>query len=252
MELSGEVDELALLRFEKEALGIYISAHPMTSYPGLPEAASCQIAQVDDHYRELAQSEPGRVKVVLSGLIQNVVKRPTRKGSMMARFELADESGSREVVAFSRRYDEIAHLLEEDKPAVLVAEVSEDGEATRLVAERLIRWDLRGQGDEANTAPEVAVLRFDLDRVAQLQLLELRSLLDDLSGRTPVRLEVKSEDGRYLYQPDGVRVDAHLLDELRSACPWLRVGLTIDRQALLAKKASRPFGPREVPVEVPF
>src|SRR5690606_38820230 len=87
LEDPGEVDELALLRFEKEALGIYISAHPMASYPGLPEAASCQIAQVDDHYRELAQSEPGRVKVVLSGLIQNVVKRPTRKGSMMARFE---------------------------------------------------------------------------------------------------------------------------------------------------------------------
>src|SRR5690606_7234008 len=33
LEDPGEVDELELLRFEKEALGIYISAHPMASYP---------------------------------------------------------------------------------------------------------------------------------------------------------------------------------------------------------------------------
>src|SRR5690606_1244942 len=159
----------------------------------------------------------------------------------------------REVVAFSRRYDEIAHLLEEDMPAVLVAEVSEDGEATRLVADRLIRWDLRGQEGAGNGVPEVAVLRFDLGSVAKHQLLELRSLLDDLSGRTPVRLEVKTGDGRYLYQVDSVRVDQQQLDELRSACPWLSAGLTIDRQALLAQKTQRPYGQKkEVPVEVPF
>src|SRR5690606_26295131 len=120
------------------------------------------------------------------------------------------------------------------------------------VAERLIRWDLRGEGDAANAAPEVAVLRFDLDQVARLQLLELRSLLDDHSGRTPVRLEVKSDEGRYLYQVEGVRVDAESLEELRSACPWLKVDVTIDRQALLAKRATRQFGPREVVAEVPF
>src|SRR5690606_31533267 len=146
-----------------------------------------------------------------------------------------------EVVAFSRRYDEIAHLLEEDKPAVLVAEVSEDGDATRLVADRLIRWDLRGQDDEGNAAPEVAVVRFELDQVAKHQLLELRSLLDDFSGRTPVRLEVEARDARYLYQVDGVRVDDSQLDELRNACPWLSVGLTIDRQALLAHKSTRQY-----------
>ena len=246
------IDELELLRHEKEALGVYISAHPMASYPGLSEAASCHVAKLDEHYRALSQSEPGRVKLVLSGLIQNVVKRPTRKGSMMARFEIADESGSREVVAFSRRYEEIAHLLEEDKPAVLVVEVSDDGEGTRLVADRLIRWDLRKSGDEAGTAPEVAVLRFDLEQVAKHQLLELRSMLDDFSGRTPVRLEVKADDGRYLYQVDGVKVDSEMLDELRGVCPWLSVGVTVDRQALLARKSPRQFGPRETPVEVPF
>ena len=253
LERPAAIDELELLRFEKEALGIYLSAHPMASYPGLSEAASCTIAKLDEHYQALDAGQGGRVKVVLAGLIQNVVKRPTRKGSMMARFELADESGSREVVAFSRRYDEIAHLLEEDMPAVLVAEVSEDGDATRLVADRLIRWDLRGQEGAGNGVPEVAVLRFDLGSVAKHQLLELRSLLDDFSGRTPVRLEVKTGDGRYLYQVDSVRVDEQQLDELRSACPWLSAGLTIDRQLLLAQKTQRPYGQKkDAPVEVPF
>ena len=237
LEPVADVNELDLLRFEKEALGIYISAHPMASYPGLTEAASCTAAGVARHYREhAADAHNGRVKVVLSGLIQSVVKRPTRKGTMMARFELADESGSNEVVVFGRRFDEIAPLLEEDRPAVVVVEVTDEGEGLRLMAERVIRWDLR-DSEDGPAPPEVALLRFDLDEVNQPQLLELRSLLDEVSGRVPVRLELQDAAGAtYLYQVDGVRVAEDKLDDIRESFPWLDIDMTIDRHALLAER----------------
>ncbi len=248
----GGVSELEMLRHEKEALGIYLSSHPMASYPGLVEAATCSVAEVDAHYASAAAAGgPGRVRVALAGLVQSVVKRPTRKGTMMARFEIADETGSREVVVFGRTYDEVAPQLEEDAPVVLVAEVSEDGEATRLVAERLLRWDKRG---ELGTAvPEVAVVRFELEHVAEHQLLELRSVFDELAGRTPVRLDVSVGGGRYLYQVEGAAVDASRMAELRATCPWLSATVTVDKHALIAQ---RPNGfdrrPKEPPVEVPF
>ncbi|MFO7546482.1 MAG: hypothetical protein R6W77_13400, partial [Trueperaceae bacterium] len=150
-----------------------------------------------------------------------------------------DESGSREVLAFGRTYDDVAPLLEEDAPAVAVVDVSEDGESVRLIANRLIRWDRRGE--DGHAAPEVALLSFDLHEVAPNQLLELRSLLDEHAGRTPVRLEVAAPQGRVLYQVEGVGVDAESLATLESSCPWLRTRVTVDRKALLAER-SNGFG----------
>src|SRR5690606_12577253 len=84
----------------------------------------------------------------------------------------------------------------------------------------------------------VALLSFDLHEVAPHQLLELRSLLDEHAGRTPVRLQVAAPQGRVLYQVEGVRVDAEALTALESTCPWLRTRVTVDRQALLAERSN--------------
>jgi DNA polymerase-3 subunit alpha len=248
LEPAGELSELERLRMEKEALGLYISAHPMRSYPGLAEAASCPVDAIERwlHEQRAAGEHSGRLKAVLSGILQNVAKRPTRKGTMMARFEIADESGAREVVAFSRVFDEIADALLEDAPVVLVAEVSEEDEAVRLVADRLIRWDAR------EGVPEVAVLRFDPREIAPHQLLELRSLLDETAGTTPVQLRFESERGLVTWAAEGVTVNAQRLTEIEDACPWLRAGVTVDRGRLLADRgtgAPRAAAPR---VDVPF
>ena len=229
----GDLDRL---RMEKEALGLYISAHPMGSYPGLAEAASCRAADLEGWLaeRRAEGATGGRLRAVLSGIVQNVVKRPTRKGSMMARFEVADESGAREVVAFSRVFDEIAAHLEEDAPVVLVAEASEEEDAVRLVAERLIRWDARG------AVPEVAVLHFDPFEIGEHQLLELRSLLDERAGTTPVQLRFRSPRGHVTWAAEGVRVDPGALEDLEAHCPWLTTRVTVDRARLLAAERPAP------------
>jgi DNA polymerase-3 subunit alpha len=252
LEPGTPLSKLELLRFEKEALGLYISDHPMNSYPGLAEAASCPVDQIEAWCRETlrASGSKGRCKVALAGILQNVVKKPTKKGSMMARFEIADESGSREVVAFSRTYEEIADLLSADAPVVLVAEASEDGDSIRLVAERLIRWDHR------ESLPEVAVIEFDLDRIDPNLLRDFRSQVDEIAGITPVKLRVKAECGTALYATDGIRVDKAMLRELEASCPWLKATVTIDRDALLRERANgeryRQGKGASAALEVPF
>ena len=221
---------LEQLRFEKEALGLYLSSHPMATYPGLAEAATVPVAHVDVAFERQRSELPGggRLKLVLAGMLQNVTKRPTRKGSMMARFEIADESGAREVVAFSRTFEEIQGLLENDVPAVVVVEASEDGDGVRVIADRLIRWDQRGVGG----VPEVAVLSFDVTSLGEHQLLELRSSLDEHAGATPVQLRVRGPEGTVYYALDGVRVDPAGLPALRETCPWLQARVTVDAAAL--------------------
>ncbi len=254
---TAPMNELELLRLEKEALGLYISSHPMQSYPGLSAAASCSVDGVESCFRR--QLEPGlrgRVRLALAGILQNVLKRPTKKGSMMARFEIADETGSREVVAFSRVYDEISDLLADDAPVVLVAEVSEDGDALRLVAERLIRWDAHSD------LPEVAIIEFDLDALRPDQLAELRSYLDEYSAgdknSLPVQLRFLSESKRYFFNPDGVIIAGDKLKDLENHCPWLQASVTLNTDKLLRSVPASPYqrtASRAAPppsVEVPF
>ena len=252
LEQSEPLSELELLRFEKDALGLYISSHPMQSYPGLSAAASCNVDDVEAWYKAQTRDAfvPGRMKVALAGILQNVVKKPTKKGTMMARFEIADESGSREIVAFSRTYDEIADLLAEDAPVVLVADISsEDESSVRLIADRLIRWDQRAN------LPEVAIVEFDFTDVSQHHLIELRSFVDELAGITPIRLRFNTPKGVYNYATDNIRIDKDRLRELEVSCPWLRTTLTIDRDKLLRERPGPVYGykePQAAPADVPF
>ena len=245
-----KLSDLELLRMEKEALGLYISSHPMQSYPGLVEAASCPVGEVEVWFREQPRETMyrGRTKVALAGILQNVVKKPTKKGTMMARFDLADETGSREIVAFSRTYDDIADLLTNDAPVVLITELSEDGDSVRLVADRLIRWD-----HKANL-PEVVVLQFGLETLTPDHLAELRSFLDEYSGITPVRLRFTSPEGLVTYDTDGIRVDKARLDALRDVCPWLKTAVTLDTDKLLNVRQETHYSAPPPPpsTEVPF
>ncbi len=242
LESATPLTPLELLRFEKDALGLYLSSHPMATYPGLAEAATVKVAELEGWFRSTATaSTPERRKVVLAGLIQSVVKRPTRKGTMMARFEIADETASREVVAFSRVFDEIAPHLVEDAPAVLVCEVSEDADTIRLVADRLIRWDERTPG----SVPEVAVVRFDLGQVADHQLEELRSHFDELSGHVPVELRVRAPEGVVRFAVEGARIDPTALPTITEACPWLDAALTVDTRSLMEAESRNGFGRKD-------
>nr|MDQ3398508.1 DNA polymerase III subunit alpha [Deinococcota bacterium] len=243
---------LELLRMEKEALGLYISDHPMNSYPGLADAASCPMSELEGWCKSnmMDTARGQRCRVALAGILQNVVKRSTKAGTMMARFELADESGAREVVAFSRAYEELADRLVEDAPAVLVAEVSQEGDSLRLVAERLVRWDERG------SLPEVALVEFDLDETSDAMLLDLRSWLEDCAGTLPLRLKLRAGGGTALYATDGLRVDKDKLMALENACPWLKTSLSINRDTLLRERggAKPPWGQPQAKVgsDIPF
>lgn len=239
---SEPLSELDLLRMEKEALGLYLSDHPMNQYPGLGASASCPMAELERHVQRSTPLLQGatngrRTRVALAGLIQSVSKRPTRKGGMMARFELADASGSRELVVFGRTFDEIAPKLIEDAPAVVIAEIGEDDENLRLIAERLFLWE------ERSSAPRVALLAFEPETLAEHQLLELRSLLDDRSGVVPVRLAIRGREGVTHLAPENLRVDEAALPEVTGALPWLKAEVAIDVLSMLEEKPRQRFGP---------
>jgi len=237
------LSRLELLRMEKDALGLYISDHPLNSYPGLAAVAHCPVDQVEVWFRWQQSARPGqRCQVILAGLVQDIAKKPTKKGGMMVRFKLADESGSREVMAFSRVYDEIAEQLAEEIPVIAVIEASEDGESLRLAVERLIVWE------ERRSLPQIALLMFDLAQVDEHLLVDLRSRLDEVAGRTPLQLQVRTPQGVVTYAAEA-RGEAERLVELEASYPWLKTALSVDRVSLLQGRNGRALASKP---EVPF
>jgi DNA polymerase-3 subunit alpha len=224
---------LDLLRMEKESLGLYISAHPMGSYVGLSEAATCSVAELEQ--QSSGDNTQGRSRLVLSGLLQNVTRRTTRKGTLMARFDIADQSGSHEIVAFSRTLEEYDELLEEDAPAVLVVDVSSDGDGLRIVLDRLYRWDNQKE------FPQLALISFDSSELQETQLRTLRTELENNSGSIPITFRVTTEFGTFDYSLEGLGVNPRKLSSIVATLPSIRIVITADRERLIkARRGHRP------------
>lgn len=220
------LDAITQLRMEKEALGIYVTGHPLSRYQGLREAASCTLEELPQAFAE--QKGPGRVRLLLAGMVEGIVRKPTRSGGMLVRFTLADETGAVEVVAFGRAYDKISPRIAEDSAVLAVVEVEPDGEgeSLRVVAQEVFPYN------ELEGLPRVLELELDLALVDEEKLLELRSRLDEVAGPLPVQMKVRGPGGVAIVEAREVRVAEQAIDAL-CGLDWLEARLIPDREVLL-------------------
>lgn len=119
-----------LLAMEKEALGLYISGHPLFEYR---EVFGRQTTATVAEAREMGPDSP----VVLGGMITAVKKITTRKGELMARCLFEDLTGSCEVVFFTRVYQEYKKLLKPDQVVILRGRVNVGDEEVKITAEEV-------------------------------------------------------------------------------------------------------------------
>ena len=101
-----------LLAKEKEVLGIYLSGHP------LDEHYEQWIANITAKSGDFRQNEDGSPlkdgeTATVSGMIQAVTVRTTRKKKQMACLVLEDLIGSLEVVIFPEQYEKYKSFLRE-------------------------------------------------------------------------------------------------------------------------------------------
>jgi len=221
------LDALTELRMEKEALGIYVTGHPLSRYQGLREAASCTLEELPQAYAE-QKDRRSQARLLLAGMVEGIVRKPTRSGGMLVRFTLADETGAVEVVAFGRAYEKISPRIAEDAAVLVLAEVEPDGEgeSLRVVAQDVFPYS------ELEGLPRVLELELDLALLDEEKLLELRSRLDEASGPLPVQLKVRGPGGWAMIEAREVKVSEQapgLLQDL----DWLEARLIPDREMLL-------------------
>jgi DNA polymerase III subunit alpha len=224
---ASPLDEITMLRYEKEALGIYVSGHPVLRYPGLREVASCSLEELPEFVRGF----PGKPRVLLAGMVEGVARKPTRSGGMMARFTLSDEIGALEVVAFGRAYEGVSPKLKEDTPLLVLAEV-EKGEELRVLAQAV--WTL----EEVLEAPRALEVEVDHALLDEKRVAHLKSLLDEHPGSLPLYLRVQGPFGEALFALREVRVGEGVLGLLEAE--GFRAYLVPDREVFLQGNGGGP------------
>lgn len=91
-----------LLAFEKEALGFYISGHPLDRYrDDLARYATATTSDFIEGRRSAGEAAVG-------GVVAQYREMITKKGDKMARFVLEDQAGTLEVVCFPKTFERCA------------------------------------------------------------------------------------------------------------------------------------------------
>ncbi|MFQ5669769.1 MAG: DNA polymerase III subunit alpha [Acidobacteriota bacterium] len=164
------------LGFEKEALGFYLSGHPLEDY-------AREVKDFGTHTTADLRRGAGGASVAVAGIITAIRKRKTRKGDWMALVTLEDLEGICDVVVFPDLLERARALLQEDA-AVLVsgrAEHQNGEERGRVVAESFTTLDR--VRDRKAGAVAISLQAPGLDEEV---LLKLREALQAHTGQVPV------------------------------------------------------------------
>lgn len=128
-----EIDEWSekeRLALEKEALGFYITGHPLDRFRQVLErVADCTVQGL------AAKEDKSLVKI--AGVVGELKLKRTRKGDRMAVFQLEDLTGSTEVVLFPEAFARCSSLLKGDDPILVCGPVEIGESSAKIVAQEV-------------------------------------------------------------------------------------------------------------------
>jgi DNA polymerase III subunit alpha len=122
-------NESQQLAGEKEALGFYMSGHPLERF---------RKELVVFGARRIGELTGPEGDVWIAGIVSGLRALKTRKGDRMAVFMLDDVGGSVEVVVFPEAFAKHASLVEADAMLLVRGKLEKDDESARLVASELL------------------------------------------------------------------------------------------------------------------
>jgi len=176
-----EWDESLLLSYEKDALGFYITGHPLTHYgKQLNRLVSHSIDQLDDEL-------DFNTEIKVAGIISSIKQLRTKKDERMATLMLEDLSGRIEVVVFPDSYQKNFEYLREDQLVWIKGKFLGEGENRRIHLLQIMPLDEAFQKQAKRV-----LLRIFLPGIEETVFDELKSILVKHSGQCPVFFELEA------------------------------------------------------------
>jgi len=166
-----EWNEKQLLALEKEALGFYITGHPLTGHEDILDKFSNANSIV------LKEKKDGDT-VRIGGIIRTLKTIKTKKrGDLMAFVTLEDLHGSVEATVFSSLYVKVHDLLTDDRPILIQGQLQKDENSVKILADTIIPID---KAEETWTAS--VHFNLDITRTQRELLVKLKEILKSHPG----------------------------------------------------------------------
>ena len=163
--------EIEQLNYEKEALGLYWTGHPVDRYAddlreyGAKSTADLNVKKRDEDFDESGASVSGPAggpegsaphasangngngigngargkgeEISIGGIVSGLRPLKTRKGDRMCVFLLEDAAGSIEVVVFPEAFKQHGHLADNGQTVLVKGKFERDDESARIIASEI-------------------------------------------------------------------------------------------------------------------
>ncbi|MFL5819840.1 MAG: DNA polymerase III subunit alpha [Solirubrobacteraceae bacterium] len=194
----GEFERSELLAFEKESLGLFISAHPLKAVrEAMAERVECSLA-------DLGMRRDGEW-VRVGGIVTETKRIRTKKGDPMMFATLDDLESQVELLVFGNALAATEAAIAPDRIVLVRGRVDhKDAATTCLIVQEAEAFApgvdeveaARGRAARPVAAPEPVHLRLDAGRLPASVLGDLKHLLENFPGDCEVVLEMQTSSGR--------------------------------------------------------
>ena len=196
--------------FEKEALGFYISGHPLDKFDRvLNKITSGTILTIKE------KEQSGEVKI--GGVVSALKLRNTKKGERYGSFNLEDKTGFIEVITWPDVYKKCAALLGTDDPIFIKGRLEVGEERMQVIANEVLslteaaKNQKNGNGNgkpNGNGNGEKVHVYIREAEISAEELMRLRDTLLDYPGQATVFLHMlTSASGETVIElPEQVRI----------------------------------------------
>ena len=170
-----EFDTRFLLNNEKEALGLYISGHPLTEYEDILNRHATATSQQIISAKERPTEAP---KVIYGGMITNKSVKYTRaSGKPMAFLTVEDLYGQIEVIVFSQLYEHLGPRLLTDQVIIIEGQLSlREDEDVKLISDKIRFYE------------DLATFWVKIPKNLPDGLKLVTGILQDYPGDTPLKI----------------------------------------------------------------
>ena len=187
MDAYGSVEEWTggqLLAFEKEALGFYITGHPLDRFEeSLKRLHALPANRVREHNGE----------VTMVGVVTALKLKNTRKGDRYANFNLEDKTGFVDTIAWPDTYRQTAEFIGGDDPIRVNGRLDVGEERVTLIANEILPLDQAcAQVMAAPAAAPPGEIHFYLKEVTRRELQAFHDLIAQEQGQSSVFLHMST------------------------------------------------------------
>ncbi|MBV8777393.1 MAG: DNA polymerase III subunit alpha [Alphaproteobacteria bacterium] len=194
------------LQHEFDAIGFYLSAHPLDPYGKSLERAG--ILRFGDLPAALAANAASRFR--LAGIVVAKKERTSARGNRFAFVSLSDTSGVFEITVFSEVLAQARELLDGGQPLIATVDVRNEEQSLRLTAQKIEPLD----NVVAHAAAGLKVFVGAEEALARLKTLFQREAVGG-RGRISVVLDVQQNEVE-IALPGGFRVDPRIRAAVKS------------------------------------